>query len=121
SLLLWFSSLPLRLLHCIRKALTMAVCTLPGRYRQRLQANAGQAGYEDPAFARRAAAQTGATLMEIPKVWLKTNNALALCHNPQVDIVREALAEKRGVLYLTPHLGCFEINARILVQHGPIT
>src|SRR5690625_6673223 len=43
------------------------------------------------------------------------------CHNPQINIVHEALAEKRGVLYLTPHLGCFEITARILVQHGPIT
>src|SRR5690625_7252821 len=95
-LLKLLSYLPLRLLHGIGKALGLAVYMLPGRYRQRLQANAGQAGYEDPAFARRAAAQTGAMLMEIPKAWLKTNNALAQCHNPQVDIVREAYAEKRG-------------------------
>src|SRR3546814_14871046 len=36
-------------------------------------------------------------------------------------VVREALAEGRGILYLTPHLGCFEITARNLLQHGPIT
>lgn len=120
-LLKLLSYLPLRLLHGIGKVLGLIVYALPGRYKQRLQANARQAGYEDQSFAHRAAAQTGAMIMEIPKVWLKTNNALALCHNPQVNIVHEALAEKRGILYLTPHLGCFEITARILVQHGPIT
>lgn len=120
-LLKLLSHLPLRLLHGIGKILGLIIYSLPGRYRQRLQANARQAGYNSPAFARRAAAQTGAMIMEIPKVWLKTNIALDLCHNPQVDIVHQALAEKRGILYLTPHLGCFEITARILVQHGPIT
>ncbi|HLS18071.1 MAG TPA: lysophospholipid acyltransferase family protein [Paenalcaligenes sp.] len=120
-LLKLLSHLPLRFMHGVGKCLGLLVYWLPGRYRQRLQDNARQAGYENAAFARRAAAQTGAMIMEIPKVWLKTNSALARCHNPQINIVHEALAEKRGVLYLTPHLGCFEITARILVQHGPIT
>lgn len=115
------SHLPLRLLHGIGKCLGLLIYCLPGRYRQRLQANARQAGYKHPAFARRAAAQTGAMIMEIPKVWFKTNKALDLCENPQIGIVRQALAENRGILYLTPHLGCFEITARILIQHGPIT
>src|SRR5690625_336893 len=120
-LLKLLSHWPLRFMHGVGKCLGLLVYWLPGRYRQRLQDNARQAGYDDAACARRAAAQAGARIMEIPKVWLKTNSALARCHNPQINIVHEALAEKRGVLYLTPHLGCFEITARILVQHGPIT
>lgn len=113
--------LPLRLLHAIGRGLGLLVYSLPGRYRKRLQANVQQAQYDQPRFARQAAAQTGAMIMEIPKVWLRTNSALALCHNPDIDIVTNTLKEQRGVLYLTPHLGCFEITARILVQHGPIT
>lgn len=115
------SFLPLRWLHAIGKTVGHLVYLLPGRYRQRLQANAQQAGYVQAKFARQAAAETGAMIMEIPKVWLHTNTALAYCQNPDIHIVRETLAEKRGVLYLTPHLGCFEITARILLQHGPIT
>lgn len=113
--------LPLRFLHALGRGLGRLIYLLPGRYRKRLQANARQAGYDSPRFARQAAAQTGAMIMELPKVWLRTNSALDLCHNPEVATVKTALREQRGVLYLTPHLGCFEITARILVQHGPIT
>src|SRR5690625_6262855 len=88
-LLKLLSHLPLRFMHGVGKCLGLLVYWLPGRYRQRLQDNARQAGYENAAFARRAAAQTGAMIMEIPKVWLKTNSALARCHNPQNQLVHE--------------------------------
>lgn len=120
-LLKLLSLLPLRLLHACGRLFGRLLYCLPGRYRRRLRANARQAGYTEAQFARAAAAQSGAMVLEIPKVWFQTNKALTLCHNPDVHIVHEALAEQRGVLYLTPHLGCFEITARILVQHGPIT
>jgi len=124
-MVLWFlkllSILPLRLTHACGRLGGRLLYALPGRYRRRLQANAKQARFSEPRFARRAAAESGAMIMEIPKVWLRTNSALALCHNPDVQIVKDTLAEQRGVLYLTPHLGCFEITARVLLQHGPIT
>ena len=48
-----FASLPLpaRMLGRLAGRLVYAC---PGKYRRRLQANAAQAGYPDPAFARRA-------------------------------------------------------------------
>lgn len=120
-LLKMLAKLPLRWLHAIGRFLGTVVYLLPGRYRNRLQNNAAQAGYGSAQFARRAAAETGAMILETPKVWLDTQRCLALCHSDDDVIVEQALAEKRGILYLTPHLGCFEITARALIQYGPIT
>lgn len=115
------SKLPLRLLHGCGRLIGKALYSLPGRYRERLQENAAQAGYRNKAFARQSAGETGAMILEMPKVWLRTDECLTQCINPDAHIVEEALAENRGILYLTPHLGCFEITARRLVQYGPIT
>jgi len=113
--------LPLSLLHGLGRAAGRLVYAWPGRYRTRLRANAAQAGYTDPAFARRSAAETGAMIMETPKVWLRNQECLRMTRSDDDAVVHRALAEGRGILYLTPHLGCFEITARYLIQHGPIT
>lgn len=115
------AALPLWCLQGVGRVLGRLVYAFPGRYRRRLQANARQAGYDDPAFARRAAAQTGAMVFEIPKVWWRTAACLAKTISDDEHVVHDALAEGRGVIYLTPHLGCFEITARHLTQHGPLT
>ena len=113
--------LPLPVLHRIGRTAGLLVYLWPGRYRKRLQTNAGQAGYPDPAFARRAAAETGAMVMETPRVWLRTHACLQKTISDDNHVVHQALSEGKGILYLTPHLGCFEITARYLIQHGPIT
>ncbi|MDS1140194.1 lysophospholipid acyltransferase family protein [Pusillimonas sp. SM2304] len=113
--------LPLPMLHAIGRFAGTLVYMWPGKYRKRLQANARQAGYPGAAFARRASAETGAMIMETPKIWLRTRQCLGKTHSDDNAVVRDALAEGRGILYLTPHLGCFEITARYLIQHGPIT
>jgi len=115
------AALPLGLLQAAGRALGLFVYAFPGRYRRRLQGNARQAGYADPAFARRAAAESGAMILEIPKVWWRTRECLAITRSDEESIVRTALAEGRGIIYLTPHLGCFEITARHLAQYGPLT
>ena len=115
------AALPLSWLQATGRLLGTVVYLFPGRYRRRLQANAAQAGYADPSFARRAAAESGAMILEIPKVWWRTPQCLALTGGDQEDVVRGALAEGRGVLYLTPHLGCFEITARYVAQRLPMT
>ncbi|ROT45840.1 lysophospholipid acyltransferase family protein [Pusillimonas sp. NJUB218] len=115
------ASVPLPVLHAIGRVAGRIVYALPGKYRDRLQANASQAGYNSPAFARAAAAQAGAMIMELPKVWLRNAESLSKVVTDDDEVVKSALAEGRGILYLTPHLGCFEITARYLTQHGPIT
>lgn len=113
--------LPLPVLHTLGRLLGRCVYAFPGRYRDRLRANARQAGYPDAAFARRAAAETGAMILETPKVWLQTEKCVPKVVSDTEFVATDALAEKRGVLYLTPHLGCFEITARYIVKYGPIT
>lgn len=113
-----FALLPLPVLHAVGRMMGRLVYAFPGRYRQRLQANAAQAGYPDPAFARRAAAETGAMMMEMPKVWFRLNESLAKTVCDDFHVVETALAENRGILFLTPHLGCFEITARYVASRS---
>lgn len=115
------AKLPLRWLHALGRCLGIVVYLLPGRYRDRIRTNATQAGYPQTKFARQAAAETGAMILETPKVWLEPTACLALCESDDEAVVKAALAEQKGILYLTPHLGCFEITARALIKHGPIT
>src|SRR3546814_7934672 len=86
---------PLPLLHGLGRAAGRLVYAWPGRYRRRLQANAAQAGYIDPAFARRSAAETGAMIMETPKVWLRNQECLRMTRSDDDAVVHQALAEGR--------------------------
>ena len=117
------AALPLSFLQNIGRVIGRIIYALPGKYRTRLQANMRQAGYTDPALMRKAAAEAGAMMSEIPKVWLRTDEALAktVIDDASLEVAHQALSEGRGVIYLTPHLGCFEITARHLLRHGPIT
>jgi KDO2-lipid IV(A) lauroyltransferase len=112
--------LPLPLLHSLGRIVGRLIYAFPGKYRARLRANATQAGYPDPAFARRAAAEAGAMVLETPKVWLGGQKSLALVTSDD-HILMEARAEGRGILFLTPHLGCFEITARYVAPLMPLT
>jgi KDO2-lipid IV(A) lauroyltransferase len=113
--------LPLSLLQAVGRALGHAAYMWPGKYRYRLRANAAQAGYADDAFARRAAAEAGAMIAEMPKVWFRNDESLAKVVSHDDHVVHAARAEKRGILFLTPHLGCFEITARYLARTLPMT
>lgn len=113
--------IPLALLHSSGRLIGKLVYLLPGRYRLRLRRNARQAGYFDPAFARRASGETAAMALETPRVWLRPEQCLAITASPDEAVVEAARKEGRGILYLTPHLGSFEITARYIAQSTPIT
>lgn len=115
------SCLPLAALQAIGRFGGKLVFAMPGRYRDRLIANAAQAGYGELSFAREAAAQTGAMIMELPRVWLKTEQCLKLIVGDEEDILRQAQQSGRGILFLTPHLGCFEMSARHGARQHPLT
>jgi len=115
------AALPLSVLQATGRFLGRLVYALPGRYRRRLRQNARQAGYDEAAFARRAAAQSGAMILETPKVWLRPDACLKKTVCPELDVLQAALAEGRGLLNLTPHLGCFEVIARFLAAQGSTT
>lgn len=113
--------LPLRVLHAVGRCTGRLVYAVPGRYRRRLREHATQAGHPQAAFAREAAAQSGASMLELAWVWFRTEDALARVVCEDVALIETALAAGRPVLFLTPHLGGFEISARYAARLGPIT
>lgn len=103
--------LPLSVSQGLGRVLGRLAYALPGKYRQRLRANAAQAGYTDPAFLRRAAGEVGAMILETPRTWFRNEDCMKRVTCDDGHIAVEALAEGRGVIFLTPHLGSFEIAA----------
>jgi KDO2-lipid IV(A) lauroyltransferase len=117
--------LPLPLLHNLGAIAGWLAYLLSPTYRRHLNENMAQAGVS--AVRSAAIAEAGKTLLELPKLWLR----------PQAEIlgrvvkvngwehVQAAQAAGRGILFLTPHLGCFEITAQVYAgyqsRQRPIT
>lgn len=110
--------LPLPLLHALGAAVGWLTFVLSGTYRRRFLANARQAGLRFTAV-HRAVAEAGKLVMETPRLWF---GASVFAHWEGVGLIEAARARGRGILFLTPHLGCFEIAAQsYALQHGPVT
>ena len=115
------ASLPLCVLQGMGRMVGQLIYRMPGKYRERFRANAAQAGYTDEAFLRRAAGESGAMFMELPRVWLRNEACLAKTINRDEALMQEVLAENRGILFLQPHLGGFELAARQGAKHMDLT
>ncbi len=122
SLFRLFSHVPLRGLHAIGAILGWCVFLAAPTYRRRFREHAAQAGY---AFAqvRPAVAHIGRMVAELPRLWL---GAMPPVEWENLASVDAAYAQGRGVVFLTPHLGCFEVVAQSLAaryqaDHGPLT
>ena len=108
SLFKILSALPLWLLHAVGWALGWLVFAVSGEYRMRFLANAHQAGVKSRQW-RAAVGESGKMTAEMPRLWL---GSPAPAQIQGGEHVQTALALGQGVLFLTPHLGCFEITAQ---------
>jgi KDO2-lipid IV(A) lauroyltransferase len=110
-LLAW---LPLPVLHNLGALMGWIVWLASPTYRRHLRENIGLAGLQDARFA--AIAEAGKGIAELPKIWLRPKEELLarVVRASGWEHVEAARAAGRGVLYLTPHLGCFEITAQYL-------
>jgi len=62
------------------------------------------------------------TLTEIAPLWnWDKNKVLETLSVSNKEIMQEAIDSKKGVIFLTPHLGCWEIAGLYLGQHIPVT
>lgn len=115
--------LPLRWLHAIGAALGWLVYGTSPRYRRRLRENLATAGWSDPGTRRAAVAEAGKSIVELPLVWFgPPERTLALIREIRgMALVDAALASGKGIIFLTPHLGCFEILPTRFAQIAPIT
>ncbi len=68
-------------------------------------------------------AETGKSILETFAIWQKKEPEL-LTSIKQVhnwDVVEDALKQGSGIIFLTPHLGCFEITSIYYGSKNPIT
>ncbi|MDP2795576.1 MAG: DUF927 domain-containing protein [Sulfurisoma sp.] len=70
-----------------------------------------------------AIAEAGKAILELPKLWLRPHDEVVECivKVSGRELVEEAWREGRGILFLTPHLGCFEITAQYYASFRPMT
>jgi KDO2-lipid IV(A) lauroyltransferase len=114
--------LPLWLLHAMGWLLGWLAFALSPRYRRKFLENVAQAGYRWSSVCG-AVGGAGRMVGELPRLWL---GAPVHCEWENDACVDRAYAAGRGVIFLTPHLGCFEISAQGLAQrysqqYGPLT
>jgi KDO2-lipid IV(A) lauroyltransferase len=115
--LLWLSHRSLRHLHAAGAFLGWVVYGLSPSYRSRLRANAALAGVS-VADRRASVAEAGRMVTELPRLWLRP-------HDQPIgdpvqwqgsELIEESLAQGRGLVLLTPHMGSFEVAAQAYAE-----
>jgi Kdo2-lipid IVA lauroyltransferase/acyltransferase len=120
--------LPLSVLHRIGAFLGWVIYLSSRRYAMRLQENLQKADLGLSEAEVRTLLQTnvkeaGKGIMELPWVWCrpleKVLPGVKQCHG--WEHIEAAYAQGKGVIALTPHLGCFEIISLFIASRLPIT
>lgn len=119
------SQLPLSWLHAIGGLVGWIAFLTSRTYRDRFIANARQAGMS-PRQWRPAVAQAGKLVLELPYLWMRTAPITPKVHWDGLQLIEAAHARGRGIVFLTPHLGSFEVTAQAYAEvfgplHGPIS
>lgn len=111
------AQLPLGLLHLIGAFMGWLTYAASPSYRRRLRDHVAQAGLPWAA-ARPAVAAAGRMVAELPWLWSRPAQQ-PLGERVQwqgAEHLDAALATGRGLVMLTPHLGCFEIIAQAYAE-----
>jgi KDO2-lipid IV(A) lauroyltransferase len=108
------------MLHALGSALGWAVYLASPSYRRRLRANLELAGYGR--LRRQAVAEAGKAIIELAFVWCaRPERVNRVCKVENFDLVLSTLAAGRGIVFLTPHLGCFELTAQQIARQVALT
>lgn len=119
--------LPLKWLHHAGAALGWLAYWLSPVYAAHLRENLYESGVcSEPAVCRtllrQVVAETGKGVTELIAVWFGPPDRISkLVTCDTWHVAEQARREGCGVIFLTPHLGCFEIAALYAAQRLPIT
>jgi len=115
--------LPLAVVHAAGTLLGWLIYLASPTYRRHLRENLEQAGFRDRRTRRAAVAEAGRMLAELPVLWFRPHAEVAA-------LVRALEGEAaiwtrpRGgepIVFLSPHLGCFEVTSLFAATRMPIT
>jgi KDO2-lipid IV(A) lauroyltransferase len=116
----FLSIFPLPMLHAVGAALGWAVYLASPSYRRRLRDNLERAGYG--AYRGAAVAEAGKAIIELAFAWCaRPERVNRVTSVENYELVEETLAAGRGIVFLTPHLGCFEMTAQQIARRTALT
>lgn len=119
--------LPLPLLHVLGSGLGWLAYWTSSSYQERTHVHLQASGLcPNPTLYRQALhtaiAGGGQAVTEAVKVWFESERMLLnMVQCTTWGVVEAAQQQGRGVIFLTPHLGCFEICGFYLAQQFPLT
>jgi KDO2-lipid IV(A) lauroyltransferase len=125
-----FARLPLRINHLLGSLLGRAAYALSPRLRRRMRENLAlyfvAAGFTNPsaqaALRRAAISESGKGFTELSFAWMAPmQRVYAMVRScTGWEHVDAALARRKGIIFVTPHLGCYDIAGRYLESRLPL-
>ncbi|MHB1237805.1 MAG: lysophospholipid acyltransferase family protein [Gallionella sp.] len=122
------SFLPLRWLHGLGALLGRITFASSKQYAARTEENLRQSKLAEDeldyaSLLKRTVAEAGKSIVELPWVWgrplQQVCSAVRSCQG--WELVEAARARGKGIIFLTPHWGCFEITGLYIGQRLQIT
>lgn len=120
--------LPLSVLHALGSLLGWTIFLLSGSYAARMRENLGNynAGRHPSEFRnvlQASVAEAGKSFTELPWVWRRpvTEVLSRVQHCYGREFFDAACQNSKGMIILTPHLGCFEIIGLYVAAEIPMT
>lgn len=115
--------LPLSMLHNLGALLGWLAYAASPTYRRHLRENTAMAGDWAVRARSAAVAEAGRSITELPYLWLRPSQQVVaqVVRVSGWEFVEAARQAGKGILFLTPHLGCFEISAQYVAVTAPIT
>lgn len=120
--------LPLSILHGLGALLGRLTYAASPQYAARTRENLQQAGFASDQAGYRdilsaAIAEAGKSLTELAWLWGRPYDEVLgkVRECTGLEHIDAAQAHGKGIIFLTPHLGCFEISALYAARRMPIT
>lgn len=107
-----FSLLPLRVLQLIGAGIGGLTFKMSSTLRNRTTENLAQAGYTDEHLPERIGRNTGRQALESLWVWYRPAETVLkrVSVTPAAQkLIGEAMLGERPIVFMTPHIGCFEV------------
>jgi Kdo2-lipid IVA lauroyltransferase/acyltransferase len=118
-----FAALPLGFLHRLGSVLGWTIYGMSPTYRRHLRENLGAARYSDARVRRGAIAAAGQMITELPALWLRPHAEVTalVSETPGAEAAYADQRDGKAILFLTPHMGSFEVAAQYAASRMPIT
>jgi len=115
--------LPLALLHPVGAALGWVVYLCSAAYRRDLKQNLEAAGLRERGLRHAAIAEAGKCVVEAPAVWLRPLERVAqlVVETEGLERLDRAARDGKGLIVVTPHIGCWEIVGQYVASRVPMT